>query len=303
MKEQTLEEAVLSARDFYIENNLSIPINVVEYIAKFPKGMSRQTLQSRYGIKTSEFVKLLNPEYEKPLEAAKRAVVECDRLRYKLITNPSTLKSNRDKVALECLDCGYLHSTTITSLSGSLLGCPKCKAGNLPWKKRKEELEELLLENFKCTLISEVPESESGYITVQHIVCGTKFTNQLVGMVHPNTRNRGSCPNCRSSDKRVTEEGITFGSSFEYECYKILKKFDPETHIKYSDWFNTNKRWICDFKIGNFWIEVSNFKVDYKNYFQNIENKERLVELNGQYFFFIRSLKEMEEFAGLLSME
>jgi Zn finger protein HypA/HybF involved in hydrogenase expression len=301
MSNKSLQEAVDTALKFYIENNKLIPNSVVEYIKEFPKGMSRQAIQAKYGIKCSEFVKLLNPSYEKPMEASKRALVEATRLRYKLISDPNTLKTNRDKVSLECLDCGYIHTTTITSLSGSSLGCPLCKSGNLPWYSRKEELEDLLLENFNCELISPIPENETGYIKVKHLECGTEYTSQLVGMVHPNTINRGYCPNCRSTDRRVTLEGITFGSLFESECYKLLKVKNPELHIKYSEYFNTSKKWVCDFKIGNLWIEVSNFKTDYKNYFQNILDKEQLVESNGEYFFFIRSLKEMEDL--ILSME
>lgn len=300
MKELTLEEAVETAISFYIDNSYEIPNSVVEYIACFPKGMSRQMIQSRYGIKTSEFVKLLNPTYQKPLEAAERALLECSRLRYKLITDASILTNNRDKVEVECIDCGFKHTTTITSLNGTILGCPKCKSGNLPWTKRADELEEVLLENFKAVRVSEIPSNEQGYITVKHLICGTEYTTQLLGIINPNSPNRGSCPNCRNSDRRVTVEGITFGSTFESDCYKIIKRFNPELHIKYADYFNTTRKWVCDFKIGNFWIEVSNFKVDYKNYFQNIEDKEQLVELNNHHFFFIKSLKEMEEIASLM---
>lgn len=300
MKELTLEEAVETAISFYIDNNYKIPTSVVEYIACFPKGMSRQMIQSRYNIKTSEFVQLLNPTYKKPLSAAERVLVECERLRYKLITNPNILKTNRCVVEVECLDCGYLHNTTITSLSGTILGCPKCKSGNLPWTKRTEELDELLLENFRAIRVSEIPSSEQGYITVKHLICDTEYTTQLLGITCPNTPNRGSCPNCRSSDRRVVFDGLTFGSTFELDCYKFIKRFNPELHVKYSSYFNTNRKWVCDFKIGNIWIEVSNFKADYKNYFQNIKDKEQLVEANNNHFFFIRSLGEMEELASLM---
>lgn len=300
MKNLTLEEAVSTAITFYIENNFKIPSSVVEYISCFPKGMSRQVIQARYGIKTSEFVKLLNPNYRKPLSAKERVLVECERLNYKLITDPESLSNNRDIVEVECIDCKYNHSTTITSLSGTILGCPKCKSGNLPWIKRQEELDSLILENYKCIRVSEVPTNEVGFLTLKHLVCGTEYTTQLVGLVHPNSKNRGTCPNCRSSDRRVTVNSITFGSQFEADCYTIIAHLNPELHVKYSDYFTTSKRWVCDFKIDNYWVEVSNFKTDYKNYFQNIKDKEQLVEANNNHFFFIRTLKEMEEFASLV---
>ena len=300
MKNLSLEEAVESAKSFYIENNYSLPNSVAGYIACFPPGLSRQMLSSRFNIKTSEFVKLLNPEYERPLNASERVLVECARLGYELITDPTILTTNRNVVEVRCMLCGYVHKTTINSLSGSSLGCPKCKSGNLPWNKREEELRELLLERFKVELISEIPNNELGDIRVKHLVCGTEYSSQLLGFIHPNSPQRGSCPNCRSSDRRITVDGKTFGSLFEYDCYKVIEKFIPEVHVKYSDWFITDRRWVCDFKVKNFWIEVSNFKTDYKNYFQNIADKERLVEENNHHFFFIQSLKEMRELASLM---
>lgn len=295
----SVEQAVLTAKKYYQENNLTIPNNVVEYIANFPKGLSRQMLSSKYGIKCSEFIKLLNPTYEKPLKASRRVLVEAERLGYKILSDISTLTNNRDKVDLECTSCGYNHTTTITSMSGSLLGCPKCKSGNLAWSKRAQELDDLLLDTYNSVRISDIPANEMGYLTVKHLECNTEYTSQLLGFVNPNTKNRGTCPNCRDSDKRVTINGITFGSQFEADCYNFIKHLNPELHVKYSNYFNTKRKWVCDFKIDNYWIEVSNFKTNYKNYFQNIQDKENLIESNGSYFFFITSLKEMENFASI----
>jgi hypothetical protein len=159
----------------------------------------------------------------------------------------------------------------------------------------------VLLDQFNSTLISSISPNQTGYITVKHIECSTEYTSQLVGFVSPTTKLRATCPNCRSSDRRVTnEEGITFGSQFELECYVILKPLNPELHVKYAEHFNTDRRWVCDFKIRDIWIEVSNFKQDFKNYFSNIEDKQTLVESNGDNFFFIRSIKELEEFVSIM---
>lgn len=111
---------------------------------------------------------------------------------------------------------------------------------------------------------------------------------------------RATCPNCRPTDRRVVLDGITFGSQFEADCYTVLKSHNPELHVRYSDYFNTSRRWVCDFKIGKYWIEVSNFKQDYKNYFSNIEEKQALVESNDEYFFFVRSLSELKELVALM---
>jgi hypothetical protein len=296
----TIENAVLTALTYYKNNNLPIPINVVSYIKSYPKGLSRQVLDVKYGIKCSEFVKLLNPEYVKPLDAYSRAQTESKRLNYTLLTTKEYITNNRDTVSLLCNLCGRVL-TTVTSLSGSKLGCLKCFSGNLPWYKRAEELEKLLNTQFNACIVSEIPRNQSGYITVKHLLCGTEYSSQLLGFVSPNSRLRGTCPNCRDTDRRVTEGGHTFGSQFELECFQLLKHLNPEMHVKYSDYFNTDRRWVCDFKFGDIWVEVSNFKVDYKGYFSNIEEKELLVSSNGAHFFFLQSLKEVREFVEIFN--
>jgi len=292
--------ALNSAKNYYENNNLPVPTSVVEYIKSYPKGLSRQVLSSTYGLKCSEFVKLLNPSYVKPLNASERATQEALRLEYTIKSDLSLLTSNKDKVTLQCKNCEHIHITSIISLIGTKLGCPKCKSGNLPWHLRKEELEYLLYKNFGVELESSIPKDQTGLITLKHIECGTIYTNTLVGMVSPQSNLRGTCPNCRSTDRRVTLNGITFGSQFEADCYNLLKPLNPELHVKYSDYFSTNRYWVCDFKIRDYWIEVSNFKVDYKGYFSNIVDKENLVESNGKIFLFIRSLKELKEIISLM---
>lgn len=297
----TLETAVETAKNYYKTHNLDVPSNVVEYIKSFAPGLSRQMLKSKFNITCSEFVKLLTPTYTKVLNASERALTECTRLGYILITDPKTLHNSRNTVVVLCKECGYEHSTTITSLQGTKLGCPKCKSGNLPWHRRKEELVNLLITEFNAELVSDIPASQTGYITIKHLNCGNEYTTQLLGVVSPNSTLRGTCPNCRSSDRRVTINGITFGSSFEAECYNILKPFNPEIHIPYSKYINTNRRWVCDFKVGNVWIEVSNFKQDYKGYFANIEDKRTLVESTGDFIFlFIRSIEDLKSVVELL---
>ena len=295
-----IESAIKIAKEFYAVNNLNIPNSVTEYIKSYPPGLSRQVLDGSYNLKCSEFVKLINPDYQKPLNVQDRVQVEASRLNYIVLTDISTLRTSRDKVELQCIDCNYIHTTTVTSLQNSKLGCPKCKSGNLPWYKREQELKVLLHEVYDATLESDIPSSQTGYIKLKHI-CGTVYTTQLVGVVSPNTDNRATCPQCRDSDRRVVYESITFGSTFECECYKLLKHLDIEMHVPYAKYLNTDRKWNCDFKLGNIWIEVSNFKTDYKNYFQNIEEKRKVVESSqNQYFFFITSIKELEEVISLM---
>lgn len=297
---QDINSAIELAQTFYRNNNLLIPTNVVQYIANFPPGLSRQVLTSKYGLKTSEFVKMLNPEYTKPLSAKERLSVEADRLDYEVVSDTTNITHNRQSVQLKCRCCGYEHITTITSLQGTKLGCPKCKSGNLPWHERQKELSSICKDRLDSIIISDIPSNQTGYIRLKHI-CGTEYETQLVGVVSPNSLLRATCPNCRPTDRRVVEDNITFGSRFEADCYIRLKHLSPELHVKYSDYFSTPRRWVCDFKIGNYWIEVSNFKTDYKDYFSNIEDKRSLVESQGEHmFFFVTSLKELDELISLM---
>ncbi len=286
-------------KEYYTSNNYKIPTKVSDYIENFPKGFSRQVLKTKYNTTTAQMVELLNPEYTKPLSASDRAKVESSRLGYTILSDLSTLLTNTDKVELRCDSCNYTHITTISSLYGSKLGCPKCKSGNLPWSSRKEELVQIIRDRLDSELISDIPSNQTGYITMRH-VCGTEYTSQLVGVVSPSCSLRGTCPNCRPTDRRVVVEGITFGSEFESKCYLILKPKNPELHIPYSKYLPTDRKWVCDFKVGDYWIEVSNFKQDYKSYFSNIEEKRAVVDNNGYTFLFVTSLKELEELVSLM---
>lgn len=295
-----IDNLIKRAIDFYSENNLSIPNSVTEYINKFPPGLSRQVLKDNYGIKCSDFIAKLNPNYSKVLSAKDRVIVECARLGYILVSPLEDITTNRSIVTIICDMCGYTHHTTITSLQGSKHGCPLCKAGNLPWHQRKQELVAILSSNFDAELVSDIPPNQTGYITVRHLPCGTSYTTQLLGIVSPNSKLRGTCPNCRSSDRRVTYNNYTFGSEFELECYKKLEYLHPEVHVPYNKYIDTCRRWVCDFKLGNYWIEVSNFKQDFKGYFANIEDKRVAVESSGDIFLFITSIAELEEIISLM---
>jgi len=297
---QDINLAIELAQTFYKENNLPIPTNVVSYINRYPPGLSRQVLTSKYGIKASEFIKMLNPEYIKPLSAKERLSVEADRLEYEVISDITHITHNRQSITLKCKCCGHKHTTSISSLHGTKLGCPKCKSGNLPWHERYEELASICADRLNAAIVSNIPNNQTGYIKLKHL-CGTEYETQLVGVVSPNSFLRATCPNCRPTDRRVVEDDITFGSRFEADCYIRLKHLAPELHVKYSEYLNTSRRWVCDFKVGNYWIEVSNFKTDYKDYFSNIEDKRNLVESSGEHmFFFVTSLKELDELIYLM---
>lgn len=294
-----INKLIDSIKEYYTSNKFNLPGKVSEYIENYPVGLSRQVLKTKFGITTAQLIQLLNSEYIKPLSAQERVLVEADRLRYIVVSDVKSLTTNRCTVTLQCKDCNHIHVTTVTSLHGSKLGCPKCKSGNLPWSKRKEELIQIIQDRLNSELVSCIPDNQTGYVTLRH-TCGTEYTSQLVGVVSPNSTLKATCPNCRPTDRRVVLEGITFGSEFESKCYLLLKSKNPELHVQYNKYIQTSRKWVCDFKINNYWIEVSNFKQEYKNYFANIEEKRNVVENSGYNFFFVRSLKELEELISLM---
>ena len=293
---EKLKETVVN---YYINNSLDIPKNVSAYIANYPPGISRQVLKSKYNLTCSELLELINKDYKKS-NARQSLKDACARLNYTLLNDISREYTSKDRIDVKCTICGYVNNTTLDSLRGSQKGCVKCTSGNLSWSKRQYELEELLLDKYHATLESEIPNNQTGFISLKHIDCGNIYTSQLVGVVSPNTKLRGTCPNCRSTDRRVVFENLTFGSQFELDCYLVLKHKNPEIHVPYSKYLNTNRRWVCDFKVNNTWIEVSNFKTDYKGYFANLADKQALVESSNYDFFFFDSVKDLKNFSELL---
>lgn len=287
-----------TVKNYYISKGKSLPKNVTEYMADHPPKLGRTAIKVNYSLTCAELLSNINDEYvlRDPIDTLFEC---CKKLNYTLVTELTDEYRAKDKIDVKCNLCGFINTTTLDSLRGSIKGCIKCTSGNLSWDRRSEELKILLLDKFNAELVSDIPSNQTGYVTVRHLDCGTEYTSQLVGIVSPSTKLRGTCPNCRTSDRRVTNNGITFGSQFELDCYNILKHLNPEIHVEYSKYFATSRKWVCDFKIGNSWIEVSNFKQDFKNYFANIIDKETLVESNGHNFFFIRSIKELEEFASI----
>jgi hypothetical protein len=155
---ENIEIALDVAKSYYAETGKPVPTSVTEYILNYPPGLSRQVLSSRYGLKCSDFVKLLDPTYVKPLSAAERVIEESRRLNFTLLSDLSELKRNRDKVIIQYNECGHVHEATIMSICGTKLGCRKCKSGNLAWKDREEELKQIILDTFEAELISPIPD-------------------------------------------------------------------------------------------------------------------------------------------------
>ena len=293
---ETLTEETLN---YYKQKEIALPTTVTAYIKDFAPGCSRQMIKKYTGMTCGKFLLHIGAAYIEIIPAYIRLLEACERLDFIPLNVDSTFRA-KDRLDVQCKLCGYINNTTLDSMRGTILGCRKCKSGNLAWVDRSLELKNLIDSELNGTLVSVVPENQTGYIKIKCNECATVYQTQLVGVVSPNSSLRATCPNCRDTDKRVVIGGITFGSRFEADCYKILKPLHPELHTLYKTHLPTDRRWVCDFKIGTHWVEVSNFKANYKNYFGNIKEKQQLVESNAQKFFFLRSLDEV---AAYISQE
>lgn len=295
-----INEAIKKAKEYFKDTP---PKNVVEYMKGYPRGLSKTMLKTYYGVTTAQFVKLLNPEYENFLD--KDAFAEltevCLGLNLKPIlpagVSPSSYKKKTHRILTECLFCGYTNETTWDSLRQCSKGCRSCGSGNASWSSRKEELELIIRDRLDGVLISSIPANQYLPVSIRCNHCSSEYSTLLVGVVSPQTKLRATCPNCRPTDRRVVYEGVTYHSQFEFEVYQILKQLPGlRTSVYYKDEVETTRMWVCDFVFEDFLIEASNFKQDYKNYFQNIEDKRSAVVSSGKKFVFITSIKEAISF-------
>lgn len=295
-----INEAIKKAKEYFKDTP---PKNVIEYMKDYPKGLSKTMLRTYYGVTTAEFVKLLNPEYENFLD--EDAFAQLTELCKQLNLRPtlpegvsvSSYKKKKHRVVTECLLCGYKNETSWDSLRQCTKGCRACGSGNAAWSSRKEELELIIRDRLGGTLVSSIPDNQNLPVTIKCNCCSSEYSTLLVGVVSPQTKLRATCPNCRPTDRRVVYEGVTFHSQFELDIFQVLKKLPGlRTSVYYRDEIETTRRWVCDFVFEDFLIEASNFKQDYKNYFQNIEDKRSAVVSSGKKFVFITSLKEANSF-------
>lgn len=294
----TKEEALKIARNYYKDD---IPKSVTEYQANYPKGLSRNVIKSKLDMTVTQFLKELNPEHIKSNEGVTTEKIQhfSTVLGFKLLNWEGT-NSNNIKVTLECIYCGRIQTKSYKSLANCVKGCIYCQAKNVPLKHNNDRISKAL-ERVDAQLISSLPDNQLGEIILKCNSCKTCYSTQLVGLVSPNSTNRATCPNCRTTDYRVTYEGITFGSEFEKNCYIKILEFniaDILLQVKYSNLGDTKRRWTCDFLLDNcIVLEVSTFKSDYKNYKTNLEEKRRFIEMNTPYEFkFCSSIKDLEEF-------
>lgn len=287
-----LEEVIIKCKEFYGND---LPKTVSEYIANYPKGLSRQVLKKRYNLTTGEFLQVLGSSYI-PLEPTKdKFLKKCIVVGLTPRGVPRTM-TKTTKVIVECQTCRDTFETYWDTLSQAEKGCRSC-AGNKQLYLREGFLTEKA-EKVNSKVVT-LPKNNKDYMKLQCNVCDTIYSVQASKLTNPQTDKQATCPNCRDSDTRVVYEEITFGSQFERECYKLLKHLTPELQVLYKETFTTDRLWTCDFVIDDYWIEVSSYTKNsqgYGSYSSNIALKEDLVNSNGKHFIYLTSLREVNDF-------
>ena len=292
------KELVNTLTEYYKGN---YPKTTSEYVQNYPKGFSRQVLKSKYNLNCRDLLDYLNNQepqkttLQKFLEGCESRGLE---VLDKDIDSRTFVKNTKTKV--RCLGCQSEFETYWDTLSQTKKGCKSC-VGMLEWAYRKNEIE--LLVASKGYDILEMPSNITLHSSEKLVLrcgkCGSAFCQKLKEIKHPRTDNGGSCPNCRDTDRRVSYQGITFGSQFERDCYKVFESLDLLENLRlqvpYKE-LNSERQWSCDFVYEDFWIEVSNFKIDYKNYLANIEEKREFISSKSKSFKFFSKVSDLRKF-------
>lgn len=287
-----LEEAVIKCKEFYGDNP---PKTVSEYMSNFPKGLGRTTLKRKFNLTGGQFLELIGSSYKAMESTEDKFISKCTELGLKPLSSTVGLLKNT-KVTVSCSKCTDEFTTYWDTLSQCLLGCQQC-AGMKRLSLRKPFLDSKAAGvNAKVVTL---PLNNTDKMTLECVNCTTRYSVRASALTNPQSDKQATCPNCRSSDTRVAFEGITFGSQFERECYKLLKHLKPKLQQLYKHEFSTDRLWACDFVVGDSWIEVSSYTKNsqgYASYISNIAAKEEVVVTAGKSFYYLTSLREVQDF-------
>lgn len=290
------EELLESVRSYYKDQKLEIPKTIKEYNKNFKPGFGRANLRKLYKVTGKEFMALLNedPSLYRTIDYYKELFTKKLNITVIKVNNKySELKNYR--LTFSCNDCGFIQEASVGSLSLRVYGCTRCKSGNAKIKDNPELLLSKLQDN-NLKLVSKLPDNQLDRTTVYCNACAATFEILPVKIMHPQTDNSGTCPNCRNTDRRVVYNNIVFGSQLERDVYKeLVKHFDNiECQKLYKHISNCSRNWSCDFYINNSIIEVSNFKADFKNYYSNLAEKQEWAKNHKINFIYISAVSEVK---------
>jgi Zn finger protein HypA/HybF involved in hydrogenase expression len=208
-----------------------------------------------------------------------------------------TAQVRKSLITISCNKCGFTQNTNIENLIVRKTGCTACQSGNAKIKDNPTLLFKALNEK-ELTLRSELPNNQLDKILVACNKCKTDFYVIPVKLMHPQTDNTSTCPNCRSTDRRVVYNNELFGSQIERDVYIELTKYIPniERQVRYSSLASCSRKWVMDMLIGKTIIEVSNFakKPHNNSYYSNLKEKKSWAEDNGFIFIHISKISEVK---------
>jgi len=297
------EEVFKKLRAYYL--NKKIPNTVTEYAKDYPPGYSRTMLKSSYDLTVSEVLYNINDTYIKSNDSI-LAKNNLDEIVKKLnLTLLNSYTNKHTKLEVRCNICNDINITTYDSIKLSKYGCRVC-ANNKPLTKESaitklKSLSDRYLIN-EDTIISESINRSwltTNTIEFKCLDCNTVFTRNASYCYYRG--NNKMCPSCNPSKVRpVTYKNITFNSTFEYECYKLLEEYNPITHFKYKSIIkNCTNQYVGDFLIANTIIEVTSYNANseydkFKKHTNTLSLKQDLAIKAGFSFYVIRSLPELE---------
>lgn len=286
------------------------PKTVEEYMANYPKGYSRTSLKSKYGLTVSKILEKITDGYIKSncpiktLENLKKLLRERG---YSLLTEDENFIGGKHPVDIECNTCGYRWRTTYQSLAIISGGCHRCSGMEpITWERLYEKLQiagKYLPIKVYSGVITQT-ELRLKDLEIECTSCSSRFTRNALYVF--NSAHPEMCHKCYPTSVHAVEfEGLTFSSKFETECYKLIRNTtnDFQVHFKYADLFNTNRRYTGDFLFPNLKIilEVTSYSInsEYHKFIvhkDTLEVKKTLAEQAGYKFFVARTLPEVEEF-------
>lgn len=283
----SFEEILAIAREFYKDKPL--PKTTREYRQKgnSPPGLSDPQLRKR-GITVALLLHTLDPSRPPPRkEKATPSVKEVDISHLGLGIG---LKDNTGSVTFVCDCCGKERRSTITTLNKQIdKFCSVCRGvSGVP--KDTEYYDSFLPKEYKA--ISVIREAANTKIVVKHLICGTETTYSSRHVLSRDT-NGLACSVC-------SQKG-GYDSLHEKEIIEFLESkgllSGAKTQIKYSEIFNTDRRYIADlyFKDLNAVIEITTKGNGLPNYFDTLNDKLILLKQNNIKGFVAYSKQEAHD--------
>lgn len=291
------EQTIEFLKNYYILNNKPIPTTVKQYEQDFPKGYGRTTIKTKFSLSCKQLLAILNNDKSLNKDVDYWLSLILSKFDIDVINLEQASQIRKSVITYACKQCSFVQQASIESLNLRKTSCTACQSGNAKIKDNPSKLLKSLT-RLNVRLLDKLPENQLDKILVACNNCNTEFYVLPTKAMHPQTDNTGTCPNCRTSDRRVVYDNHIFGSQIERDVFIELSKYVTNIHrqVKYSSIAACTRKWIMDMYIGNTIIEVSNFSKEPHNqtYYSNLEYKKQWAISNGFNFIHISKVSEVK---------